>query len=108
MALTYNDKFNPNAYDASAAKQIEIQSIDLDNSYPTGGYEIDPTDLGYMDNTTFMVMDRMFMLPGADPHSVKWDYVNGKLMVLDDTNVEVANGTDLSTVTDLRIVIIRY
>lgn len=100
MALTYNT----DTLDLSSigSKWLATESIDLDSSYPTGGYSIDAKKFGVGDIFTLQVV------ANNGGYIYFYDSVNKKLAVWTVTAgalAEVANGTDLSSITGLGIMV---
>jgi len=94
MALTYGTAEVKSAKVAQANFVIQ-QTIALDNSYPSGGYDL----TGIVpSNYTILHVD---VQPVAG-YQFGWDRANGKLKVFDAaTGAEIAGTTDLSAVTGL-------
>jgi hypothetical protein len=85
-------------------KRVVVANVDFDSSYPTGGEALAPSD--------FKLTKFDFVV--AEPKSgyvFNFDYANNKLKVFQGDNdnaadaplVEVANTTNLSTLTDVRL-----
>lgn len=68
--------------------------VTFDTSYPTGGYPVTPGTFGL--TLSIVGLDPN---PSSSAHFVLWDDVNSKLKVFTANATEVANGTNLSTVT---------
>lgn len=84
-----------------------IATVDFDSSYPTGGESLTPTDLG-LNNIEFIM---------AEPNSgyvFQYDHTSQKLKAYygnydqssDGALTEVANTTNLSSVTGVRVIAI--
>lgn len=69
-----------------------IVDVTGDTSYPTGGYAVAPANLA-----TIVLAD--VQVPAATGHIVSWDYAASKLKVFTAQGAEVANATNLSTMT---------
>ena len=91
----------------------DIVEMDLDASYATGGYDLSAgsTDRALLDaqigsgRTIQAVVPLNF--PGTTKHYPEWDDTNDKLKILvDATKAEAANGADLSSMADLRLLIL--
>ncbi len=88
-------------------KQVVIFDVDFDSSYPTGGESLPATDLG-MSN-----IDILIPTPKSG-YVFEYDYSNEKLKAYyadydassDGALIEVANTTNLSSVTDVRCIAI--
>jgi hypothetical protein len=84
--------------------RVTRSRVTLDSSYPTGGYTITPNQLGLGAIDFVLVADRL-------GYTFDWDYANNKLLVYqgDNTNaaaapgIQVANATNLSAVTNVRV-----
>jgi len=79
---------------------VIYENVTLDNSYPTGGYQITPEQLG--------LREILHVEAGmAGGYAFEWDYANSKLKVMrfdydasgDGPAIEVPAGTNLSGVT---------
>lgn len=105
MALT-NDNFVKTVF---GNKKVRVFDTDFDSSYPTGGEALSAADMGL----------RKAELVVANPkngYTFSYDYANGKLLAYQGDNanaaaapsVQVANTTDLSAVTNVRVLAIGY
>ena len=79
-----------------------IVDITLDSSYPTGGYSIQPKDVGM--GLTIFGMEVIGGNATANGRKAHWDTANGKLMLAQDAGAagamaEVPNATNVSTLT---------
>lgn len=83
----------PKSFSASAALTILQYPIDLDASYPTGGYEILEAALALIGG--FRILN-FSVTNGTVRHYCKWDVTTGKLLVEDTAGVEIAAAVDLS------------
>lgn len=106
MALTFNTATVLSARVAQANFLIEM-TIDLDNSYPTGGWDVS-TILGALDNS-YTVLDirvRGGVPQGGAGHTLVYNKATDKLMAfVNSTGAEAANALDFSGVTGLRVVV---
>jgi hypothetical protein len=82
-------------------RQAQI-SLDLDDSYPTGGY---PVSLAGITNANGYAIVMAEAQPSG-AYRFWWDAVNSKLMafvVSSDSASEVSNGTNLAAITGLKL-----
>src|SRR5262245_32198391 len=81
-----------------AGRRMENDArLNLDNSYPTGGYVI-PGGLGRLG-----VRDADLVIAGPKgAYSFEWDYTARKLKVI-TAGAEVTAATDLSAIRDVRL-----
>jgi hypothetical protein len=110
MALTFGTAVGPASYSGSAAHQLEQIPLTLDDSYPTGGYEITSDDLGYGADASFRILEGT-VSDSVTPTLLKyiWDVDNSKLkLIVVSTNAEVANATDLSAYDAINAEVLRY
>ena len=85
-------------------KRVRVVDVDFDSSYPTGGESLTAADLG------LSVVDIVIPSPKSG-YVFEYDYTNSKLKAYwadydagaDGALIEVGNGTDLHTVTDVRL-----
>lgn len=77
-----------------------VYTVACDNSYPTGGYTIKNTDLGFAST-----VDPEFRVLVFDTYGygVRYDYVNQKLIFYTTAGTQTSNATDLSALTLVRI-----
>lgn len=81
--------------------RVAFADITLDNSYPTGGYDLKPTDLGQSDVYTFQSLSAT----GSGGYVLSFNYSTGKLQAYvaptsgGGALVQVTPATNLSTVT---------
>lgn len=73
-------------------RREQTTDITLDNSYPTGGYALTPTQLGVDGVTDFIIA-----FATNTGHTFTYDYANKKLMAWNGTT-QIANAVDLSAV----------
>jgi hypothetical protein len=83
-------------YRVIGAQKETIFDVTCDNSYPTGGEPIAPSDVGL---SQIQSMECQVKSVGGTVNvaNVFYDEVNGKLKVYDETPAEAANASDLST-----------
>lgn len=83
---------------------VECQ-IDLDNSYPTGGYDLTAllSSAGAAGAVPDMVQARAALASGR---TFLVDPANTKLLVLDNAGAEVSAATNLSAMTNIDLVIL--
>lgn len=87
-------------------QDVVVYKVDFDSSYPTGGEALTPSDLG-LRNIDLVVPT------SKDGHVFEYDYSNEKLQAFwadydaaaDGALIEVADATDLSSVTDARLLV---
>ena len=73
--------------------------VACDNSYPTGGYALKPSSLGFSNNAPDLIIE----IDNGYGYGWRYDYTNQKLMAYASAGTQVTNATDLSAVTDLRV-----
>ena len=106
MALTTIDNFT-RIMGGAGNKNIVVCDIDFTNPYPTGGESLTPALVGM----------QQFDLVLASPDTgyiFEFDYTNNLILayyfdndaVADGAAIQVANGTDLSGVTNVRVLIV--
>lgn len=86
-------------------RAIEV-TLAFDDSYPTGGEVLAASDLGLSEV-------RYFPTVLAGGYVLQYDYANGKLQafyadndaVADGPLIEVANATDLETLTGIKVLV---
>jgi hypothetical protein len=101
MALTVTTN-----WDRYGAELLRIIHVDFDSSYPTGGESFTPADAG------FPVIYALIAEPKSG-YIFEYDYTNEKIKAYycdydsgsDDVLIEVANTTDLSAVTGVRLLV---
>lgn len=98
------NKKAPDAFAGSAALDLEQFDVTLDNSYPTGGYELAASDFALQGG--FRILD-FSVVNGTVRHYCEWDAANGKLVVKDTAGVEIPNGTNLAAFSG-RAELLRY
>lgn len=74
-------------------RRTVIADVTFDSSYPTGGEALTASDLGLTGTLTYVNA-----APAPTGHVCPYDRTNSKLMAFNGTT-EIANTTDLSTVT---------
>lgn len=77
--------------------RVRFVKITFDNSYPTGGEAIAPSDFGFSHKIVHVALNP----PLDGTKSVAWDDANSKLLVnvMDDAPAEAANASDQSTLS---------
>jgi len=99
MALTYGTTPDVKSARVKQANFLIQQSIDLDDSYPSGGYAL--TDLAASLGDNVYTILHVDVQPVAG-YLFSYDRANDKLIVLDAaTGAEIAGATDLQAVTGL-------
>ena len=81
-------------------KRVRVRDITLDNSYPTGGYTINPSDAGL--RTRIDTADCELAIAaagGATSRAVSYNYSTGKLQVYTTASTEAAAASDQSAFT---------
>jgi hypothetical protein len=95
----------------------KIVELDLDASYPAGGYDMaagtaDRIALDAVigaDKTILAVVQQTQHAIAVKGITVTWDYANTKLRVWDAaTGLEMAGATNLSSVTNLQLLVIAW
>lgn len=84
----------------------DIVTLDLDNSYPAGGYpdfNASVKDAIGPDRTIMHVAQNNY--PGTTKVEAKYDRANDKLVCFDGAFAEIAGAVDLSGVVGLELVI---
>lgn len=103
MALTITKIANLSLGNAEGV----VVDVDFDSSYPTGGESLTASDLGFQHAS-----DIKLVLASPDGGYIfQYDYTNKKLLayyadydaVADGALIQVPNTTDLSGVTDVRL-----
>lgn len=101
MAITLTNISKPYS---TGDRFVTVTKVALDNSYPTGGYSLKPTDLGFAATTD---PEFTVSIDEALGWGAVYDYVNQKLMLYAGTattSAQVTNTTDVSAVTAMRVV----
>lgn len=107
MALTITPVFSHLA--SLGDRWMNVVKVDLDSSYPSGGYTLKPTDLGFAatvdDEFHVEAISKLGYVFWYDHtnqilHAYQQDY---DLASADAPLVEVGTGTDLHTVTGIRV-----
>jgi len=98
MALT----ITKDHYGVSGDIRRHIATIDFDSSYPSGGEALTPADLALREIKTLIVESK-------DGYQFEYDYANEKVKAFEagaDGGAldEVADSTDLSSVTGVHVV----
>ena len=104
MAATVSEVSLPQVW---GGVQVRIYEVAFDSSYPTGGESLTPAMFGL--NT----IDFLLAEP-AGGYTFEYDHANSKLIarvgdndaVADGPGVQVANATNLSTVTGVRVLVL--
>lgn len=95
MAIAITKIYGP----VSVGDRWEIcNKVALDNSYPTGGYALKPSDLGFS-NAANNDPEFVCEIDAANGWSSVYDYTNQKLKLMSataTTSAEVTNATDVS------------
>lgn len=103
MALTVTDV----KLGVSGNKFTRTLKVAFDSSYPTGGESLTKADMQFPDGVT---VDQV-QLSGLGGYTASYDYTNQKIIVYNTDRAsaaaqagqEVANTTNLSALTDVRI-----
>jgi hypothetical protein len=106
MALTIGTKA---AYAGAAPGDplfIDIVPVAFDNSYPTGGEAAEALIQAKIGPSRTILAVMQNGLNSGSAINVRWVRSTGKLMALDWAGAEIAGTTDLSSVTDLELVVI--
>jgi hypothetical protein len=100
MAATVS-KVNVGGAAPSAPMFHDRLDVVLDNSYPTGGYELNLQDVIGAGKQILSVQARgkVTATEAPDVRTYEYDAANDKLIGLTEARAEVANTTDLSTIT---------
>ena len=77
--------------DTWGRQRIRIVEVTFDDSYPTGGESLSPNDVALAD------IGFVAASPDASPYSVRYDFTDTNLVVFEEDDTEVSNGTDLSS-----------
>ena len=88
----------------SMGSRVKIVSLAFDDSYPTGGEAV---SLGFTPD--------IVLIESVAGYIFKWDYTNAKILayyadydaVADGVLIQVANATNLSALTDVRMIAIK-
>ncbi len=99
MALTYTISERT----VLGNKQVVIADVDLDDSYPTGGEVLTAGKFG------LMAIENVFISnPCIGSYLLSYDPANKKIKAFSAIGTEVVATTDLSAVTDIRVMVIGY
>jgi hypothetical protein len=90
MALTFGTDRQRTVY---GDKRVVTLDVTFDNSYPTGGEVINPSDVGM---TRFDYVHPQ--QPKAATRIVTWDYANSKALLYTALSTEAANASDQSAI----------
>lgn len=99
MALTFTIQEKPTA---EGHRWRTVTTVAADNSYPTSGYSMKPSDLGLAataDPDNFLVQ-----VENTYGYGWRYDYTNQKLVFYTTAGTQTSNATDLSALTDIRVV----
>ncbi len=99
MALT----FTINDQTVWGNKHVIMATIALDSSYPTGGEAVTAANFGLNTIERFLIQT---VTDGTRLYS--FDAANSKIQAWTALATEVTNTTDLSAVTNLRVMVIGY
>lgn len=77
-------------------KRVGVADVTFDNSYPTGGEAVTPSQFG-LTNATYGICNVKTVGGTVNVANVYYDRANKKLLVFDETPAEAANAADLST-----------
>lgn len=110
MALTITNRAGALPTENLGGMWCRILDVDFDASYPTGGESLNEVELGFPDNFRLLAV---IALPRLG-YVFEYDYTNLKLLayysdydaVADGALIQVPNTTNLSTVTDVRVIAI--
>jgi hypothetical protein len=106
MALTYNTDAAVQSAKVAQANFIVTLTIDLDDSYPSGGYDLSGIVAalqGQVENTYTVL--HVAALPDGT-YDFHYDSVNNKLLVfVSATGAEVAGSVDLQAVTGVQLTV---
>src|SRR5687768_10018356 len=99
MALTVDNKVR-----TLGSRRVVFADVDFDSSYPTGGESLTPGDLG-LGSIDFLIASP------TSGYTFQYDYTNKTLLAYQGDNanaaaapsVQVPNTTNLSAVTNVRI-----
>jgi hypothetical protein len=101
MALTLTQKQAPTAVGGQFRTHY---SIACDTSYPTGGYALAASSLGF-GNAANTDPDLIVQVEGGTKgYQAYYDYTNQKLIFYTSAGTQTAATTDLSSLTDVRVV----
>jgi hypothetical protein len=89
MALTFSEVTRT----LTANKRVVVADVTLDNSYPTGGEAISPSDVGLQAFEAVLIPS----INNAGTRFLVWDQANSKVKVLTALSTEAANASDQST-----------
>lgn len=98
MAITVTQVSGPHSI---GDRWQTVYTVQPDNSYPTGGYSLKNTDLGFSAAT-----DDKFQVfvQDAQGYGTRYDYGNQKLLFYTSAGTQTTNATDLSGLSPLRVV----
>jgi len=102
MPITVNSLGNSGGQPSAPLRAVELD-VDLDNSYPTGGYDV-TADLP--DGSTLRWSPRVQVSDGTTPILLALVQVGTSIFVqafVEATGAEVANTTDLSAYTGVKV-----
>lgn len=81
-------------------KRVRVRDITLDNSYPTGGYTLNPSDVGLRSRIDTADCElALASSGGATARAVSYNYGTGKLQVYTTGSAEAASTSDQSAYT---------
>lgn len=81
-------------------KRVRIRDITLDSSYPTGGYTVNPSDVGLRVRIDTADCEMALQSAGgATCRTVSYNYSTGKLQVYTTGSAEAAAASDQSAYT---------
>ncbi len=90
MALTFTEVVRS----ATRNRRLVVTDVTLDNSYPTGGEVINPSDVGLTSFDAVIIPN----ISNAGTRFLTWDQANSKVKVYTALSTEAANASDQSTV----------
>ena len=104
MALTVRRVLPTTVKDA----YMTITTVDFDSSYPTGGLALTAAQLGFSDNAANLTVFALM----RNGYQFQYDGANAKLLAYQGDNanaspgpaIQVANTTNLSTVTGVQVI----
>lgn len=100
MAITLTQKQAPTVVGHSFRTHY---SLACDNSYPTGGYTLAASSLG-LGNAANTDPELIVQVEGGTQgYQAYYDYTNQKLIFYTSAGTQTANATDLSALTDVRV-----
>jgi hypothetical protein len=99
MALAYSIKGRGSMGDIG----IRVVDVTLDNSYPSGGWALDPQGMGFGKNGTILTV-----IAGPEQgRFLEYDESAGKLMVRDASGAANAASPEITTVTQMSAMVAR-